>query len=91
MDATHRDLTIREALVMILNLPFGLVIGVAGVFLPESMLSVESTIGLITLFGIATRNGIMLISRRRHLQKVEGETELAMPFNTGPASVSLPF
>ena len=55
-----------------LNLPFALIGGVVGVFLSGGVVSIATMVGFITLFGIATRNGIMLISHIRHLSDVEG-------------------
>ena len=66
----------RDAAIVMLNLPLALIGGVAGVFLGGGVLSIAALIGFIALFGIATRNGIMLVSRIRRLREEEADLEV---------------
>ena len=65
----------RDATIVMINLPLALIGGVVGVFLGDGVLSIAVLIGFISLFGIATRNGIMLVSHVRRLRQDEGVTD----------------
>jgi CzcA family heavy metal efflux pump len=54
--------------IVLINLPLALIGGVIAIKLTSGMISIPAIIGFITLFGIATRNGILLVSRYQHLQ-----------------------
>jgi len=63
--------------IILLNLPLALIGGVFAIYFTSGILSIPAIIGFITLFGIATRNGILLISNYQRLQsrgKSMGET-----------------
>jgi Cu/Ag efflux pump CusA len=62
----------RSVALILANIPFALVGGVAAIALTGATLSIGSLVGLVTLFGISARNSIMLISHYEHLIHVEG-------------------
>jgi Cu/Ag efflux pump CusA len=70
----------RPTFLTFFTLPWALVGGVLTAYLTGGILSLGSLVGLLTILGIATRNGIMMISHFQHLEQEEGE-----PF--GPALV----
>ncbi|HEY6613388.1 MAG TPA: efflux RND transporter permease subunit, partial [Vicinamibacterales bacterium] len=80
----------RDAILVMLNLPLALIGGVAGVYFAGGVLSVASIVGFITLFGIATRNGIMLVSHIRHLQQHEGVRDFLVAVTQGATERLVP-
>jgi CzcA family heavy metal efflux pump len=70
--------SLRLAALAFLLLPTALVGGVLAVWLGNRVLSLGALIGFLTVFGIAARNGILMISHFQHLEREEGE-----PFGPG--------
>ena len=70
--------SMRLSAVVMLNLPLALIGGVIATYFSTAVMSIPAIIGLITLFGIATRNGILLVSRYQHLRAEGMELEKAI-------------
>ena len=62
-----RDLKI--AWIILLNLPLALIGGIFSIYFTSGIMSIPAIIGFITLFGVATRNGILLVSRYTTLKE----------------------
>lgn len=60
---------VKLSALILINLPLALIGGVLAVWISSGIVSIPSIIGFITLFGIATRNGILLVSNYQRLQK----------------------
>ncbi|MDR1680841.1 MAG: CusA/CzcA family heavy metal efflux RND transporter [Prevotellaceae bacterium] len=60
--------SIAQAAIILLNLPLALIGGVLAIFFTGGVVSIPAIIGFISLFGIATRNGMLLIARYNDLQ-----------------------
>ncbi len=90
--------SVRASLLVMANLPLALIGGVAAIFLAGKVMSVPSLIGFIGVFGIAARNGIILVSRYRQLRAegksrdevvVEGSKERLAPVLMTAAAAAL--
>ena len=90
--------SVRSSLLVMANLPLALIGGVAAIFLTGKIMSVPSMIGFIGVFGIAARNGIILVSRYRQLRAegksreevvVEGSLERLTPVLMTAAAAAL--
>ena len=68
----HEFHNVRESAIILINLPLALIGGVFTLLFTTGEVSIPAIIGFISLFGIATRNGMLLISHYNHLQTVEG-------------------
>lgn len=66
--------SVALSLQIMLNVPLALIGSLVAIFLTERVFSVATLVAFVTLCGIASRNGIMLISHYIHLMKEEGET-----------------
>ena len=60
---------VRQASAVLLNLPLALIGGVVAIFFADGIISIPAIIGFISLFGIATRNGMLLIDRYNELRQ----------------------
>jgi Cu/Ag efflux pump CusA len=68
---------VKLSFIVLINLPLALIGGILIVYFTSGIISIAATIGFISLFGIATRNGILLVSRYEDLRK-EGKQGLTL-------------
>lgn len=61
--------SIKQAVLIIINLPFALIGGIAALFISRMYLSVPASVGFIALFGVAVLNGVVLVSYINQLRR----------------------
>jgi CzcA family heavy metal efflux pump len=64
--------SVRNALLMLVNLPLSLIGGILAVAFTSGTITTPALVGFVTLFGIATRNGILMVTHYEHLVRHEG-------------------
>ena len=60
--------SVTQSVIILLNLPLALIGGVVSIYFTDGIMSIPAIIGFISLFGIATRNGMLLIEKYNHLR-----------------------
>ncbi len=63
--------TFRDAFLVMVNLPLALIGGVFAIFFTSGIVTIAALVGFVTLFGIAARNGILMVSHFHHLMDEE--------------------
>ena len=66
----------RQAILIMVNLPLALIGGIVSVYFTDGIITIASLVGFITLFGIAVRNGILMVSHYNYMLDVEGKSLL---------------
>lgn len=82
--------SVRDACLVMLNLPLSIIGGVVGVYAAGGVVTIASIIGFITLFGIATRNGVMMIAHIHHLIEHDAVQDVAEAVKRGAEERLIP-
>lgn len=82
--------SLKDALLILVNLPLALIGGVIGLYYAGGVISVATLIGFITLFGIATRNGVIMIAHIHNLMTKEGVKEFEEAVRRGAKERLIP-
>ena len=80
----------KPAALLAINLPFALLGGIAALWIARLPLSLGAAVGLVTVFGITLRNGLLLLAHYRHLVLAEGGTWSAETAERGATERGVP-